>query len=407
MARKLVTKKPKNAAIRRRAPAERTIRNTAKILRASAIEAHRTGLDGITARNILVNAKLTTGAIYSRYENMDELLVALWQESARAPLHQHLQEIVRFMKTSKGTPPDVKLVARMEKPTHDLKLGVEFLVVSRRHNALAEVVLPEVSAWFESWGLSESNSQLGCGAVALSLSAGIGTTLRSFISPKNENWGLVLVSLRDAYAEAEAEAIEPLNIPLEIPSIKARTDNDTRNKLIDATAEVMSRTGFQRSTISRISRKSGITTGSIYLVYPDKESLMNDAIHELLTISSRVNNETKKAADLHHRGDIGLTDSFRIGLIADRQNWLFFRLECVIAARHHRATQKEFAKINELSRTDLAKTFPRFSPGTIELINVAENALGLGFNTLAPYSNQLSRCDFHSIMTTLAKQNGF
>ncbi len=398
------TAKPKNAAIRRRTPAPRTIRNTANILRAATIDAHRTGIDGITAKNILASAKLTTGAIYSRYENMDELLVALWQESARSSLRQHLQEIVEFIKTPKGTPPDAKLVARIEKPTADLRLGVEFLIVARRHDALAEVVLPEVSAWFDSWGLSKSKSPLDCSAVALALSAGIGTALRSFISPKNNNWGLVLAALRDAYAQAEVT--EPLDEPLEIPSIKARTDNDTRNKLIDATAEVMSRTGFQRSTISRIARRSGISTGSIYIVYRDKESLMNDAIRELLKISTRVNIEAKKAADLHHRGDIGLADSFRIGLMPDRQSWLFFRLECIIAARHHRATRKEIARIDELSRQDLARAFPRLAPGIIDLIAVAENALGLGFNALSPYSDQLSRCDFHSIMTTLAKQNG-
>lgn len=403
MAKKLVPKKLKNAAIKRRAPAKRTIQNTANILRASATEAHRTGIDGITARNILVNAKLTTGAIYSRYENMDELLVALWQDSVRSPLRQHLQEIVEFMKTPQGTPPDPELVARIERPTNELKLGVEFLIVARRHNALSEVVLPEVSAWFETWGLRNTETPLDCCAVALALSAGIGTALRSFISPKNDGWGIVLVGLRDAYAQAEA--LEPLSGPLKIPSIKARTDNDTRNKLIDATAEVMSRTGFQRSTISRIARRSGITTGSIYIVYPDKESLMNDAIRELLKISSRVNNDMKKTADQQNRGDIGLTDSFRIGLMPDRQSWLFFRLECVIAARHHHATKKEFARINEQSRKDLASAFPRFAPGIIDLIAVAESAIGLGFNALAPYSNQLSRCDYYSIMTTLAKQN--
>jgi len=403
MVQKLISAKPRNAAIRRRTPSQRTIKNTANILRSATIEAHRTGIDGITARNILLNTKLTTGAIYSRYENMDELVVALWQGSIRSSLRLHLQEIVEFMKTPKGTPPNAKLVARIEKPSNELKLGVEFLIVARRHNALGEVVLPEVSAWFESWGLNKSTSPLDCGGVALALSAGIGTSLRSFISPKNQNWGLILGGLRDAYAQAEAT--EPLNEPLEIPSINARTDNDTRNKIIDATAEVMSRTGFQGSTISRIARKSGISTGSIYLVYPDKESLMNDAIRELLKISSRVNNDTKKTADLQHRGDIGLTDSFRIGLMPDRQSWLFFRLECVIAARHHRATQKEIAKINELSRKDLARTFSRLAPGVIDLIAVAENALGLGFISLAPYSDQLTRCDFHSIMTTLAKQN--
>ena len=67
------------APVVRRATSERSTRNAAAVMKALTQEAIDRGLDGIATSSIAKRAGLTTGAVYSRYENNDEMLIALWE----------------------------------------------------------------------------------------------------------------------------------------------------------------------------------------------------------------------------------------------------------------------------------------------------------------------------------------
>ena len=71
----------------RRAASQRSTRNAAAILKAITQECIANGLDGIVASSVAKRAGLTTGAVYSRFENSDEMLIALW-ENVVAPEFQ-------------------------------------------------------------------------------------------------------------------------------------------------------------------------------------------------------------------------------------------------------------------------------------------------------------------------------
>jgi AcrR family transcriptional regulator len=231
----------------------------------------------------------------------------------------------------------------------------------------------------------------------------LGSILRSLITTTNPNLGLVLRGLRQAYLTAQPTTTAP-PVPEPRP-VEANTGNAVRDALINATAEVMAKTGFTSATISRIARKSKLTSGTIYNVYDDKQKLMNDAVVELLKAAQYQNLVAKQDASHDHRPNFGLTDSFQFGLMPERRTWLQFRQECIIATRHHRSTHRQMRKVvNDLDQRMIA-AFPEIHPDVITLLSAGEQAIGYGFSSIFAYTDQLPRCDFNAIMVQIANQN--
>ena len=407
--------KPQTSAIARRAQSAKAQANTTKVLRAIMRNAIDRGLDELSISQVAKLSGLTTGAIYGRFEDHDEMAIELWQSVVKLPFKARLQRDVEYLNSrqqdaqsrEKSDLPEaeqIELVKRdLESPDEIAKLGAEFLVVARRNLTIGEVVTPEVTGWFAEFGLSKANNALDNAAIAIGLSASIGTALRAFVLKSNPNWLTIANGLRAAVASATPTAPK-----LESPSptwIDPETDNPVRTALINAVAEVVAKSGYASATISRIVRRAGLTNGSLYNLYGDKEALTDDAMQIFLNLSSNVNHQGNRRADPNLRTDRGLSDSFALGLMPNRRMWLNFRLECLIASRDHMPTRKKFKQSLELSRDDLGATLPDLPIEIINLLSSGEQAVGIGFTTLEPYTSALRECDFYSIMAKLSQQN--
>jgi AcrR family transcriptional regulator len=66
-----------------------------------------------------------------------------------------------------------------------------------------------------------------------------------------------------------------------LPAHQARSRESLR-KLLDATREVLERYGMEGATIPRIARHAGLTPGSVYRRFQDKDALLETAILEIL-----------------------------------------------------------------------------------------------------------------------------
>jgi TetR/AcrR family transcriptional regulator, repressor for uid operon len=55
---------------------------------------------------------------------------------------------------------------------------------------------------------------------------------------------------------------------------------DTRERLLDAAAEVFAERGYERAGVAEIARRAGLTTGAIYSRYSGKAELLLDAIDQ-------------------------------------------------------------------------------------------------------------------------------
>ena len=406
---------PSSSAIPRRASSARARANTTKVLRAIFRNAVDKGLDELSIGEVARLSGLTTGAIYGRYEDSDEMAIELWQLIVRQPFKARLQRNVEFMlakqhnqQTADNSKTSIEnaletMTKDFESPDEIAKLGAEFLVISRRNQTVGEVVIPEVANWFSEFGLAKANDPIANATIVIGLSASIGTALRTFVLKSNPNWMTIANGLREAATKAT-----PVKVPKNSPPpnwVEPETENPIRSALIDAVAEVVAKTGFANATISRIVRRAGVTNGSLYNLYKDKEALTDDAMQIFLNLSSDVNRESNRRAEVEARLDRGLADSFTLGLMPNRRMWLDFRLECLVASRNHQPTRRKFKQSLERSRDELAITMPDLPIEVINLISSGEQAVGIGLTVLEPYTALLHECDFFSIMAKLSEQN--
>lgn len=408
-------KAPQKALINRRKPSSRALANKAKVLKAIFRNATDHGLDQLSIGQVAKRAGLTTGAIYGRFEDRDELAVELWQSVVKEPFRARLERSVEYISNKqRGGDPQLSvssnraelqtlLTSDFESPNEIAKLGAEFLVVARRDLAIGEVVVPEVTKWFADFGLVKSRSAIDRAAIVIALSASIGTALRSFALKSNPNWIAIAEGLRMACADATSIARPKDLAP---PNWQdPQTDNPVRTALIYAVAAVVAKSGYANATISRIVRRAGLTNGSLYNLYADKEALTDDAMEIFLNLSSDVNRDSNIRAAEHLQIDRGLTDSFDLAFMPHRRSWLDFRLECLIASRDHAPTRKKFKQSLERSRDSLVATMPDLAQPTVNLLSSGEQAVGIGLTTLAPYTTLLQECDYYSIMAKLSEQN--
>lgn len=408
---KMPTNMPQTSAIARRAQSNGARVNTAKVLRAILRNAVDHGLDELSIGQVAKLSGLTTGAIYGRFEDRDEMAIELWQSVVKEPfkarLHRNVDYIYGSLSTSQSSRQiaDSEAVLRsdFENPDEIAKLGVEFLVVARRNLAIGEVVSPEVTSWFAELGLSKTNNAIDNAAIALALSASIGTAMRAFVMKSNPNWLAIADGLRAAATDATSIALQTK--PVLPKGINPETDNPVRTALIHAVAEVVAKSGYAAATISRIVRRAKVTNGSLYNLYADKEALTDDAMQIFLNLSADVNRDGNRQAAVEARNDRGLAASFALGLIPSRRIWLDFRLECLIASRNHLPTRRKFRQSLELSRDNLGATMPDLPTEIINLLSSGEQAVGIGFTALEPFTSVLRECDFYSIMVKLSEQN--
>ena len=401
---------PTNPPIARRAKSSRSLANSAKVLNAVRKNASKVGLDELSAGSVAKLSGLSTGSIYSRFEDTDEMAIALWDQVVRQPFKQRLQRGVDYIYAPNsarlGIDEESTFKADFETPDELSKLGVEFLVVAKRNSAIGEVVIPEVSQWFDEFGLNQPNTEINNAAIALGLSASIGTALRAFALGANPDWLAIAGGVRDAATSASRAT--PLTRPPDLPLpglFEIQTGNPVRDALISAVGQVVANSGYARATISRIVRKAGLSNGSLYNLYENKEELTDDAMQMTLAYASGVNREGNRIAESQHRADRGLGNSFALGLMPGRRQWLDFRLECLIASRNHLPTRTKFKESLVASRDALGSTMPDIHRSIVNLLSSGEQAIGLGFTTLELFTDQLPRCDFYSIMTKLSEQN--
>lgn len=401
--------------IARRQRSTTSIVNTQKVLKAILKSAAKNGLDELSASHVAKLCGLTTGAVYSRYEDANEMAIALWDTTVKAQFKARLQRSVDYIYGSLNglqtnslslveiADSEAVLRSDFETPDEIAKLGAEFLVVAKRNSTIGEVVIPEVSGWFTEFGLNETNDGINNAAIALGLSSSIGTGLRALILKSNSNWFAIAGGLRSAVGGAT-----PLPKPADLATpreINVETDNPVRNALVNAVAVVVAKSGYADATISRILRRAGLANGSLYNLYKNKEELTDDAMNLSLNVETDANREGNRLAIEENRTDRGLANSFVLGLIPERRMWLDFRLECLIASRSHLPTHAKFKEHLEVSRDDLAIQMPDLSRGVVNLLSSGEQAIGLGFTTLELFTPHLHNCDFYSVMVCLAKQN--
>jgi AcrR family transcriptional regulator len=259
----------------------RAIANDAAIRDSAISEILRVGVDRVSLRDVGKHAGLTHGATYARYEDVNELLVDLWESKLR------LSAIAMFERSVEAVEaPNEKTVHALfdlirEARPEDVAM-VQVLLISRRIPILYEEVEPFIKNYLEpDEDLTLHSSAIFTRALTLFSLAMVRVFTDSQFGADcafHEALERVLVAtlnidpanvaLIEAYTRDEADVLAP--------------DDDFQAQLAYSTYDAVGKSGYHGATISRIARRADCSPGAIYKSHSSKEDLVVAAFRDIV-----------------------------------------------------------------------------------------------------------------------------
>ena len=270
---------------RRRADAAR---NDDLLLDAALELLREKGPDRIAALDLARLAKLTTGAVYARYENNEEILVGLWQYRISGPMRAFFEASLPAISPGPNRAEAQAIIAKtISNPQGPLRPGIALLIASSRIPELQEIIIPEIQGWLRDMGISDDRSDVA----SLQKLGIIGFVL-----------GCLYFAAADMFDFADWETIKPLahyvlehqsiegvsDVPdVKPPSIAVTTDNEIRDALVNGAARVIARGGVERATTQRIARAAALPPSALFSEYRTRQALFGDVAEKLLHLIYR------------------------------------------------------------------------------------------------------------------------
>jgi AcrR family transcriptional regulator len=303
-----------------------------KVIRSSAVdEIVRVGVDRLSLRDVGHLAGLSQGAAYARYEDVDELLIDIWNTTLRERLVAMSQ-----LSQSAAEQPSAHTVGELfeflRRADHRDRAAIEVLLVSRRIPVLREETETFVRSHLEPF---EGSPDTSTRAVAL-----FGFMMAQILS--DAQFGVdaeyqsalekLLIEALGATASdfsgdgRREHSLDP------IPSNDEdcfSLDQGLKSRLARATYDVVGKSGYLRATTSRISRRSNCSPGAIYKFHRSKEELAIGAFENLMMSRRMGTSEFARMLDEGY-----LTRMLNLEMSNESALRRNFTLEMALAAAH-------------------------------------------------------------------------
>lgn len=299
-----------------------------KLLNCAVAEILDNGPDRVGFTAIAKRAGLSTGALYARYENADELLIDVWLHECLPTLREFLNDAIDASIGVDRNASQLSLTRSINNISPSLAVAVSLMVVSHRNETLAEVVAPSFQRV-----MSELEDRMPHAAMLVSQYFGQLVLIRG-TGMNNLDWSRVVRVLSDI----SAETFEPM-VPSEVQEFAEGPFNfdldDIDASLFEAVQAVIASVGVDKATISRIARRAGINPASIYMRYEDKEVMLERAIQVVYMNSTLRNADMLARLAESYQTDSAAAALMRASAADSNRQIRLLRLEVTHAAAHH------------------------------------------------------------------------
>ena len=333
-----------------------------RLLDVAIDEIVESGPDKVGFTAIAKRASMSTGALYARYENADELLIELWHERAFPALQQLSHTIVDACIGDNRKESRRHLSELVNSCDPQIAAGVLILVAARRNEVLNEVVRPMFVDHIEE--VTQSFS-----VIDILLSNIYGEILLSRgLALKNVDWSGVILMLCRAAGEALAHPVDVPVVDVAFPHLQFSHLDDFDSALFTAVADVIGRVGVENATISRIARKASVNPASMYTRYRDKDELLQRAVEVVMDAVSSANDFISGSFE-----DTDSTLSKSVSLWRARSSDEYapirnLRLELMAASGHRENLQKVLIeKYAETEKSD-AEAYGQIAPHMVNAV---------------------------------------
>lgn len=340
----------------------------AKLLDCTVQELLVSGVDQIGFTAIARRANLSTGALYARYENSEELLIDVWNARAEAALQQFIQNIVDAASTHEPSEPLDRILVTMDSQDPDLIAALALMMVARRNETLREVVRPPVRKMFAEGvvsfpALTHVAAHL-LGEIFVAKGFGI----------KTEGWKEFVPIFLEIGKQAVAGPI--VSDRSQTPQSLSMTDPNNLDEfdvqLFDALVEVIGAAGVDRATLSRIARRAHMNPASIYMRYVSKGALIRRCVEHYLAaviagyyaLDDRVASGDSIVANMVHL--------FRARASKKSDLIRRFRLETLYAAWHDDQLRQVYAEAYiAIAKRDVVSLRPSDSNAGVDVFGIS------------------------------------
>lgn len=271
-----------------------------EILDAAAAEVRKGGYDGMALTAIAASCNFATSAIYNRFPTKEILLETLVEERLESDLGPSIDALNADLWSDKNTiaiaeANDAVLDRELLATLHELELAA-------CHNSVARLLVQpfadrHLATALAAREVAERSGRLRPDqdprAQCMLIHAGrIGSHLLGLVSePPKGGSSTINHLIRIAALDIPFDTIastEP-RVPVRPDPGPSTPDQDEPDaigrSLLDAGAEIFAKEGYHDTTVARISRAAGLTTGAIYNRFDGKTGLFNEILLQGIAIS--------------------------------------------------------------------------------------------------------------------------
>jgi AcrR family transcriptional regulator len=359
----------------------RALANDEAIRKAAVESILKNGVDRLSLRDIGHQAGLTHGATYARYEDVDELLVDLWNST----LAQRAASMFDLAYAAAHTP-DVETVAAMFAVLRDATASdvaaIHVLLISRRFPILHEEVEPFIHRYLERTEPDPDGAYAGARTLfAILIVRVIGGHQFNWSDDNAKLEELILSTLQTK--PTDIAKVEPSDAA---DRIIPEPNESLKSQLAYATFGVVGKSGYIRATITRTARRAACSPGAIYKLYPSKEDLVIASFRDIMRARwLRATN----FVDILEEGSI--TQLLYASASVQNEVRQSFTMETILAATHSdKIRLAVMGQLRELE--DAVEALVELSIGEIESLrflirSVTNLAIGVSWmTTIAPNS---------------------
>lgn len=389
-----------------RAKSASALANDNKIRDAAIDVAHQIGLQHLRFGHIVEHTGLTTGALYSRFADHNDLLATLWIDRLREPFVQLMSDAMAAFESDNSQAVH-KLADRLHKLSKPEWAAIEAVMIAHRIPELDEVVTEDVVDYLEGIGLTPqfSGSDIDGIKVITVLSLVFACAFNSFIDKSVSDWKFIFETHRRAITDLvstpklKQAAYGPM-------PVTASTGDDLRDTLINATADVIARSGLDGATLARISRRARMTSGAVYTLYTTKDELIADALKVLMSAARSDTTSIVQEAKIVEDSFTSTMQVYSLAFEPSRRNFRRFRMEVMMSAR----TDADIRSLLRASFRQRIKEYekifgpdPRFSADFVRTIARAGQMQPVGFSILESYINHPENVDLLPLSSAITR----
>lgn len=339
------------------------------------------GVDRISVSQVTTLAKATRPTFYSYFGDVDGLLAEIWLAHAE----QWFQDL---------SDPDFSLGSLSKNEQRKWVCLAEIIAVAHRMPSVREVVEPMVAAWFKPLAKA---TQLKILKSVWLVATRIGIVISQSIDPDAAQASIIdaLVKYTPEEPRVKLSALKPEALPpIADPKLD---DTSVESQLIQAAISVIANAGAAAASMTRISRKARLSTGSAYPRFSNSEELVNSSFDVAVAEVVR-ENFSLVGQDGFGPEDFGLFVA--AGLQPPRKTWRNFRVEIQIEGRVNVALKKRLANSLRLTNQSVAKGLTKFDAPelTESAIPYLIHTVGIGFAILLNAGIPVDKLD-HRIAT--------